>query len=68
MLPVRPLKAQGQLAEAWRYQTDGHRRRALSVAVLVRAEIEILSRRWLNVSVHLAPRGRRLVLAAVVLL
>jgi hypothetical protein len=60
--------AQGQLAEAWRYNPLGILVVALSVVALVRAAIGILSRRWLNVSVQLSPRGRRLVLAAAVLL
>lgn len=63
------LTAQGELAEAWRYNPLGIIVVAGSVAAVARAAIGVGCRRWANVvSVHLSPRARRVMIAGAVIL
>lgn len=58
--------AQGQLAEAWRYNPLGIVVVLASIALVARAAIGVVGRRWMNLSVDLSPRARFIMIAAVV--
>lgn len=58
----------GQFVEAWRYNPLGIVVVVGSVLVVARAVVGVVGRRWLNIRLQMTPRGRRLLLAALVVL
>lgn len=59
------LTAQGNLAEAWRYNPLGILATVAAAAALARLAIGVLGRRWLNVTIGWTPRRIRVALALV---
>lgn len=60
--------ARGQFGRAWTYNPLGIAVVLGAAALLVRAMVGVIYRRWLTIDLQLGPRGRRLVVALVVLL
>lgn len=59
--------ARGQFGRAWTYNPLGIVVVLGAAALLIRAVIGVISRRWLTVDLQLGPWGRRLLLVSVVL-
>jgi hypothetical protein len=59
--------ARGQFGRAWTYNPLGIVVVLGAAALLIRAAVGVISRRWLTVDLQLGPRGRRLLLVLVVL-
>jgi len=60
--------ARGQFGRAWTYNPLGIVVILGAAVLLVRAMVGVVYRRWLTVDLRLGPRGRRFVIALVVLL
>lgn len=60
------LTAQGDLAEAWKYNPLGILATVAAGAALARLAIGVLGRRWLNLHIAWTPRRIRIALALVV--
>jgi len=60
--------AQGNLAQAWRYNPLGILVVAGSMVLAIRTAVGLLARRWINLGVTMSPRARSVAICVVILL